>query len=150
MRHLLCRTEVRDERSGDTEAVGDDAADVDGGVAHALDGGDDVQHTGDLLRAALDRPASTHTSSISWTSSLRRSAIADFVGHALVREEQGGVAEVDHQLEVSFASESISLRFRGGEISRSVVHHVSLKTTSDRISDTAPSRSDADETSGIP
>ena len=57
--------------------------------------------------------------------------------------------------EVSFASESIAFRFLGRSSIGASVRAVgrvrsSPKTTSDRISATAPSRSDADDVSGMP
>jgi len=44
VRHLLGRRQGGDERPGYAEPAGDDAADVDGGIAHALDGADDLEH----------------------------------------------------------------------------------------------------------
>ena len=88
VRHLFGRAEVGDERGRDAEAVGDDAADVDRGVAHALDRGHDVQHARDLLRVALG-PTREHAHLAHLVDELVEPLLelADLVGHALVREK---------------------------------------------------------------
>ena len=49
---LLGGGEIGDQRGRDAQTVGDDARDVDGRVAHALDGREHVEHARHLLRVA--------------------------------------------------------------------------------------------------
>ena len=156
MRHLFGRAQVGDERGRDAEAVGDDAADVDRGVAHAFDRGHDVQHARDLLRVALG-PTREHAHLAHLVDELVESLLElpDFVGHALVRVEERRVAEVDHEL-----GGVLRLREHVLQVAGFVVHRRRLgcgrsvqvipRITMARISESAPSRSRLDVTIGTP
>jgi hypothetical protein len=151
MRHLFRFRKVGDECRRNAQPVRDDVGDVDGSVAHALDRGDDVQDARDLLRVAL-RTTGEHTHFTHLVHELGQQLfqLGDFVGHAFVGEEQRRVAEVDHQL-----GGVLRLREHRLQVPWSVVHRcdraqVSPKMMRDRISATAPSKSDVPETSGIP
>ena len=99
VRDLLGRGEVGDERGGDAEPVGDDAGDVDRGVAHALDRREHVQHARHLLGVAR-RAGREHADLAHLVHEVREPLLelVDLVGHRLVAEEEGGVRQVDHEL----------------------------------------------------
>src|SRR3712207_7144455 len=61
---LLRLGQVCDELARDPEPVGDDAADVDGGVADALDGRHDLQHRGHGVGLARGARSEEHTSEL--------------------------------------------------------------------------------------
>ena len=99
VRHLFGGGEVGDQRGGDAEAVGDDAGDVDGRVAHALDGREHVQHARHLLGVAR-RARREHAHLAHGVREVGQELLelVHLVGHARVAEEQRGVRQVDHEL----------------------------------------------------
>ena len=129
VRHLLGVGQVGHQRPGDAEAVGDDAGDVDGGVADALDGADDLQHRGHGVgvpgRAGGEHAHGAHVVHQVGQPLLE---VVDLLGHVGVAEVEGGVGQVDHEL-----GGVLRLREHGLEVSRSVVHQ--------RCPSSVPSRS---------
>ncbi len=89
VRHLFGSREIGDERRGNPEMMGDDARDPDGGVAHAFDRGDDVQHTRHLLGLALRaRREHTYLAHLVYELGETLLELVHLVGHARVAEEQ--------------------------------------------------------------
>ena len=118
VRDLLGRGEVGDERRRDAEVVRDDARDVDGRVAHALDRRHDVQHARHLLGVALRaRREHAHLAHLVHELGEALLELVHLVGHARVGEEQRRVPEIDHQL-----GGVLRLREHGLQISWSFFH----------------------------
>ena len=115
VRHLFGGREVGDQRSRDAEAVGDDAGDVDGSIAHALDGRQHVQHARHLFGVAR-RTGREHAHLAHRVREILESLleVVDLVGHALVAEEQRGVREIDHELGGVFRLRQHVLEISGG------------------------------------
>ena len=112
---LLSGGQVGHQGVGDAQPVGDDARHVDGGVAHPLDG----RHDAAVRRPSPRRrggtgPASTQTARISWTSEVSRSS-SSTTSSAMAGSAKNSAAYPRSTIssEVSFASESMALRFRG-------------------------------------
>jgi len=98
--------------------VRDDVRDVDRGVAHTFDRGDDVQHARDLFGVTLVAAGEhAHFAHLVHETGEHLFEFVHFVGHALVGEEQRGISEVDHELGGVFR-----LREHGLQISWSFVH----------------------------
>ena len=114
----------------------------------------DVQHARHLLGVAR-RARREHADLAHLVHELAEALLelVDLVGHALVGEEQRGVAEVDHEL-----GGVLRLREHGLQISWRSVSSIgsehgpqeSPRITRDRMSDAAPRKSEADDTSGTP
>src|SRR6266511_2679173 len=99
VRDLLGDGEVGDERGGNAEAVGDDARHVDGGVADPLHGRDDVQHARHPLGVVRGTGGEdAHLAHLVHEALETLFEVDDLFGHGRVAEEEGGVAEVDHEL----------------------------------------------------
>ena len=116
--------QVGHQLAGDAEAVGDDAGDVDRGVADALDG--EMTWSTDAMASASRgrRAARTQTARMSWTrSAMRSSSSLDLLGHVRVAEVEGGVGQVDHQL-----GGVLRLREHGPQVSGSCRPSVSCGT----------------------
>ena len=99
VRHLFGGGEVGDQRGGDAQPVRDDASDVDGRVAHALDGREHVQHARHLLRVA-GRTRREHAHLPHGVGEIGEALfeVVHLVGHRRVGEEERGVGQVDHEL----------------------------------------------------
>ena len=132
----------------------DNTRDVDRGVAHALDRGDDVQNARHLLGLAL-RARREHADLAHLVHELGETLLelVHLVGHARVAEEQRGVPEIDHELGGVLRLRQHGLQvswsfFHGGDCSRAA--QVRPRSTIARISDSAPKRSRLDVTMGMP
>ena len=115
VRDLFGGREVGDERGRDAEAVGDDAGDVDGGVAHALDGREHVQHARHLLGVAR-RAGGEHAHLAHRVGEVGQALLELVRPRRPCRESpknRAAYARSTMSSEVSFASESMALRLRG-------------------------------------
>jgi hypothetical protein len=116
--HLLGPVEIGDQGTGDAQAVGDDAPDVDGGVADALDGAHDLEHrchgVGVAGRAGGQHAHRSHPVDELGEALLE---LVDLLGHGRVPEVDGGVGQVDHEL-----GAVLGLREHGLEVAGPVVH----------------------------
>ncbi len=115
---LFGQGQVGHQGARDAQPVGHDAADVDRGVAEALDGPDDLEDR----RHGVGVPGGTggqHADGAHLVHQLGQAGLelVDLLGHGDVAEVDRRVAQVDHQLR-----SVLRLREHLFEISRFVVH----------------------------
>jgi hypothetical protein len=124
VRDLLGLGQVGDQLAGDAEAVGDDAGDVGGGLADALDRRDHLQDRRHGVGVAgVAGRHDRHRAHVVDEGVHALLELTDLLGHVGIAEVQGGVGEIDHELR-----QVLDVGEHGPEISGFVVHRVSCPT----------------------
>ena len=146
-RHLVGVTEILSERVGDPEPGGDDARDVGGGIAHALDRMRDPQDPGHPF-GVLGATGGEHGGDAKAAEVFAHPLLEpfDLLRQLLLVEEDGRVGQVDHELGRVFQLDQEVL-----DVPRLFVHHGSTPDNlMTRRMAATPARSRSEVMNGTP